>query len=87
MHIADEDTSALKYSRTKKMTELTTDELRYTAAKALLPEKLVIDSATETVQRSREGWEAEREKSASSRKAMSTIDTHSPSVPRYRELS
>lgn len=38
------------------MTEFTAEELRYMAAKALLPEKLVIDTATEPVRRFREAW-------------------------------
>ena len=48
-----EDTAALNYSRTKKMAEFGADELRHLAAKALLPEKLVIDTATEMVRRFR----------------------------------
>ncbi|MER8615103.1 hypothetical protein NKH32_31410 [Mesorhizobium sp. M1216] len=38
---------SLNFSRTKKMAEFDTDELRHLAAKALLPEKLVIDTAAE----------------------------------------
>ncbi|KKC34542.1 type II toxin-antitoxin system HipA family toxin [Devosia psychrophila] len=86
-YIVGEDTSALNYSRTKKMTELNTEELRYMAAKALLPEKLVIDTATETVQRFREAWETEKKNLPIAEKATSMIDAHAPMVPLYRELS
>ena len=43
--------AALKYARTKRMRELSMDELAYLAAKAHLPRKLVLDTATETVTR------------------------------------
>lgn len=86
-YIAGEDTSALNYSRTKKMTEFTSDELRYMAAKALLPEKLVIDTATETVKRFREAWEAEKRNLPLAEKVSAMIEAHAPMVPIYRELS
>ena len=86
-YIVGDDTSALNYSRTKKMTEFTTDELRYMAAKALLPEKLVIDTATETVQRFREGWAAEKGGLPLAKKVSGMIEAHAPTVPLYHELS
>ena len=48
--------AALKYARTKRMREVSFDELRYLAAKARLPEKLVVDTAAETVVRFRDEW-------------------------------
>lgn len=69
------------------MSELTADELRYMAAKALLPEKLVIDTATETVQRFREAWEVEKKNLPLAEKVSTMIDAHAPMVPLYRELS
>jgi hypothetical protein len=42
---------ALKYSRAKKMVEFSKDELKHLAAKAKLSEKLVCDTASETVAR------------------------------------
>src|SRR5690606_263665 len=85
-YIEGEDTAALNYSRTKKMAELTTDELRHMAAKALLPEKLVIDTATETVQRFREFWEAEKRNLPLADKVTAMIDAHAPTVPVHDEL-
>ncbi len=46
-----DDTAALKYSRTKKMAEVTKDELVHLAAKAKLSEKLAVDVARETIDR------------------------------------
>jgi serine/threonine protein kinase HipA of HipAB toxin-antitoxin module len=43
-------TAALKYVRTKKMSEFTYDELANLAAKANLPEKPVLQTARETVE-------------------------------------
>ena len=47
---------ALKLSHSKKMTDLSLSELAWFAAKARLPEKLVLDTAKETVQRFLEVW-------------------------------
>lgn len=55
-----DDGAALKYARTRKMAELSIDELRYMAAKARIPEKLVVSTALETVDRFRSVWEAEK---------------------------
>lgn len=55
-----DDGAALKYARTRKMAELSIDELRYMAAKARIPEKLVVSTALETVDRFQSVWEAEK---------------------------
>ena len=47
-YIAD-DSAALKVSRSKKFSEFNLDELSHLAAKAMLPEKLVLDTAKQTV--------------------------------------
>jgi serine/threonine-protein kinase HipA len=54
-YISD-DFAAIKYARTKRMSELSIDELRYLAAKAHLPEKLVVDTARETLARFQDTW-------------------------------
>jgi serine/threonine-protein kinase HipA len=51
---------ALNYSRTKKMAELSKDELTHLAAKAKISEKLVIDTAAETVKRFKQVWAGEK---------------------------
>jgi serine/threonine-protein kinase HipA len=51
--------AAIKYARTKRMSEFSLDELDY-LAKARLPEKLVRDIAVETAVRFRDLWTAEK---------------------------
>lgn len=84
-YIAD-DTAALNYSRTKKMTEVTKDELAHLAAKAKLSEKLVMDTARETVSRFREIWASERQHLPLTKKVIEAVEAHAPRVPIYEEL-
>ena len=42
-----DDSAALKFSRTRRFSEFSEDELAHLAARALLPEKLVLDAARE----------------------------------------
>lgn len=86
-YVEGEDTAALNYSRTKRMAEFNADELSYMAAKALLPEKLVIDTASETVQRFREVWNAEKKNLPLAKKVMTMIEAHAPAVPLHSELA
>jgi len=58
-YIADEF-AALKYARTKRMSALSFDELRYLAAKAHLPERLVTVTAAETLMQFRDEWPTAR---------------------------
>jgi serine/threonine-protein kinase HipA len=57
-YIPDE-TSGLKFSRSKQYKDLTLDELAHMADRANLPEQLVLDAAKEIVQRFREVWSQE----------------------------
>ena len=52
--------SALNVSRTKRFDALTSDELIHLAAKAALPEKVVLDAARETVALFHQHWAAEK---------------------------
>ena len=54
------DRYGLKISRTREFTEITEDELIHLAAKAALPEKLVLDTARETVALFHEKWRSEK---------------------------
>ncbi|RWB92783.1 MAG: type II toxin-antitoxin system HipA family toxin [Mesorhizobium sp.] len=85
-YIAGEDTAALNYSRTKKMAEVTTDELKHLAAKARLSEKLVLDTASETVQRFRDVWQSEKTNLPLRQNVISLVDAHAASIPIYTEL-
>jgi serine/threonine-protein kinase HipA len=84
-YIADE-TMALKYSRYKKMAEFSKDELKHLAAKARLSEKLVLDTATETVARFKEMWSREKTHLPLEKRVVKTVDAHAASIPIYSEL-
>ncbi|MEO9338834.1 type II toxin-antitoxin system HipA family toxin [Mesorhizobium sp. SB112] len=86
-YIEGEDTAALNFSRTKKMAALSLDELTHLAAKAELSEKLVLDTARETVERFREVWNAEKANLPMADKVREMIDAHAPSIELYRECS
>ncbi len=73
--------SALSYGRTKRMDELSTDELAYLAGKARLSERLVLDTAAETVARFHEVWAAEKTNLPLSGKVVEAIETHIATVP------
>ena len=51
-----DDKAALKFARTKRWDALTNDELAYLAAKAGLPDHLVLSTARDTVAAFRETW-------------------------------
>ncbi|WP_374467696.1 type II toxin-antitoxin system HipA family toxin, partial [Ferrovibrio sp.] len=82
----DDETAALKYSRTKKMAEVSKDELRHLAAKAMLPEKLVLDTAMETVSRFREIWAAEKAHLPLEKKVIDAVEAHADRIPIFKGL-
>jgi serine/threonine-protein kinase HipA len=84
-YIADE-TMALKYSRTKKMTEFSKDELKHLAAKARISEKLVLDTAAETVARFKQVWSEQKTKLPFEKKVVERVQAHAASIPIYTEL-
>ena len=73
--------AGLKYARTRRMDELTMDELSYLAAKARLSEKLVLDAAAETVTRFHETWTAEKNNLTMYKATIKTIDKHIATLP------
>jgi serine/threonine-protein kinase HipA len=84
-YIADE-TMALKYSRTKKMAEFSKDELKHLAAKARISEKLVLDTAAETVARFKQVWSEQKTKLPLEKKVVEMVDAHAASIPLCKEL-
>jgi serine/threonine-protein kinase HipA len=84
-YIADKK-MALNYSRTKKMAEFSKDELMHLAAKAKVSEKLVIDTAAETVQRFKQVWTDEKANLPLEKRVVGIIDAHAASIPIYGEL-
>jgi serine/threonine-protein kinase HipA len=86
-YIEGEDTAALNFSRTKKITALSMDELAHLAAKAELSEKLVLDTARETVERFRAVWDAEKNNLPIAGKVRGMIGAHASSIELYRECT
>lgn len=58
-YIEDEQ-AALRYSNSKRFDEFSVDELKHLCAKALIPEKIVLDTAKETVELFQEHWQKEK---------------------------
>ncbi|ODR99277.1 kinase [Methyloceanibacter methanicus] len=74
-YIEDEET-ALKFARSKRFDSYTLDELSYLAGKAGLPEKLVLDTAKQTVARFHEVWQAEKDHLPQYKRVTARIDAH-----------
>jgi serine/threonine-protein kinase HipA len=79
-HVTD-DSAAIKYARTKKMNEFSFDEIRYLAAKAHLPEKLIVDTASETVTRFRDEWTVAKKDLPIDADVAKSIETHMNGLP------
>jgi len=73
--------AALKVSRSKKFADFTMDELSHLAAKARLPEKLVLYTASETVELFYEKWQSEKTNLALNSDAIEAIDKHLEDIP------
>ena len=72
---------ALNVSRTKRFDEFTENELSHLAAKALLPEKLVLDTARETVTLFHQHWHAEKGRLPLSTTVIQAIENHFKKIP------
>ncbi|NIR29359.1 MAG: hypothetical protein GWN84_08610 [Gammaproteobacteria bacterium] len=57
------------------------DELAYLAAKARLPEKLVLDAAADTVTRFHEVWSQQKSHLGLPARTVETIDSHVTRIP------
>jgi serine/threonine-protein kinase HipA len=79
-----DDNAALNYSRTRVMAELSRDELAHLAAKAYLPEKMVLDTAAETVARFKEVWATEKKNLPLAAAVVNAVDEHAKKVAIYR---
>jgi serine/threonine-protein kinase HipA len=76
-----DDAAALKVSRSKKFSDFTMDELSHLAARARLPEKLVLDTAEETVSLFHEVWQSEKNNLALSLGVIEAIEGHLQALP------
>ena len=81
-----DETMALKYARTNKMAELNLEELSYLADKAKLPEKLVLDSAKQTVCNFIEVWAKEKNNLFLSKTIIKKIDEHIKTLAIIKEI-
>jgi len=73
--------AALNFSRTKRFDRYSADELSHLAAKARLPEKLVLDTAHETVSLFHQHWEAEKANLPLAADVMVAIERHLRTIP------
>jgi serine/threonine-protein kinase HipA len=73
--------AALNFSRTRRFDEYSEDELAHLAARALLPEKLVLDTARETVALFHQHWRAEKTNLPLSADAIEAIEAHFKTIP------
>lgn len=76
-----DDSASLKVSRSKKFSDFTLDELSHLAAKAMLPEKLVLDTAKQTVAGFHEAWAQEKAHLPLTQSMITAIETHLRSIP------
>lgn len=73
--------AALNFSRTKRFDEFSEDELSHLAAKARLPEKLVLDTARQTVALFHQNWQAEKKNLPLAKDVITAIDDHLKTIP------
>ncbi|MCF6343096.1 MAG: HipA domain-containing protein [Devosiaceae bacterium] len=78
--------AALKYARTKKMAELNLDELSYLADKAMLPKKMVLDSAKETVSNFMQVWAKEKTNLFLPKESIKKVDAHIKTLALLNEV-
>ncbi len=84
-YINDEN-MALKLVKSKRMAELSLEQLSYLASKAGLPEKLMLDTAKETVHRFRQVWKSERKHLPLSTRSVRLIEKNVQAVKLTREV-
>jgi len=76
-----DDRAALTFSRTKRFDQFSDDELSHLAAKARLPEKLVLDTARETVALFHQHWQVEKANLPLTADVIKAIETHLKTIP------
>lgn len=85
-YLPDNETAALRYVKTKKMTEFSSVELVRLAERARLPEKPVLDAARETIERFKEYWPKAKQDLPIDDKLAQSIDAHVERIPLYQEF-
>jgi serine/threonine-protein kinase HipA len=79
-YIPDE-TAALKVSRTRRFDGFSEDELSHLAARARLPEKIVLDTARETAELFHEHWRSEKKNLHLSGAVIEVVEAHIKKIP------
>ena len=79
-YIPDEN-AALSFSRTKRFDEFSAQELSHLAAKARLPQNLVLHAAHETVALFHQYWQSEKKNLPISADVIHAVETHLKKIP------
>ncbi len=81
IHYIPDESAALKFSRTKRFDGFSEDELKHLAARAFLPEQLVLNTARETVDLFHQYWQSEKTNLPLSKDIIQTIENHLKTIP------
>lgn len=82
-----EDAMALRLGRSKSWNDLSIDQLRYFAGRAMLPEKVVLDAARELVDRFQEVWRRDCAHLPLTKDTIATIEKHIRQIPLVSETA
>jgi serine/threonine-protein kinase HipA len=77
----NEAEAALTFSRTKRFDGYSEDELKHMAARARLPETLVVETARETAALFHQHWQAQKAHLPLAQIVIDAIETHLKTVP------
>lgn len=78
--------AALNFSRTKRFDQFSEDELLHLAAKARLPQRLVLDTAHETVDLFRQQWRTEKANLPLAASVVDAVEAHLRTIPIARAV-
>ena len=77
----EDETAALKFSRTKRFDQFSYDELAHLANRATFPRGLVLETAKETVELFHQYWKSEKANLPLGAEVVKTIEAHVRKVP------
>ncbi|HYW76311.1 MAG TPA: HipA domain-containing protein [Gammaproteobacteria bacterium] len=76
-----DDKAGLRFSRTKRFDGFTADELSHLAARARLPETLVLDTARETIALFYENWARQKNDLPLPKDVITAVEAHAKKLP------
>jgi serine/threonine-protein kinase HipA len=82
-----DETMALSFGHSKEWNDVTSDELNWFAGKAHLPQKLVMDSAKEIVEKFQQMWPKEKTNLSFGEEVVQSIENHLKKIPLVDALS